>query len=61
MNNTEPIRIPLREAGGPYGTAGRYDGDYGTRMGRHSSKTKDRVVRAMRKKHRKNWKNEVYE
>lgn len=59
MNNTEPIRIPLRDAGGPYGTAGRFDGDTCSRMGNHASKTKDRAVRAMRKKSRRDWKREI--
>ena len=47
------VRMPLRQAGGQFATAGRFDGDNCSRMGRHSSKARDRVVRSMRKGERR--------
>jgi hypothetical protein len=49
----QSTRIPTREAGGTYANTGRFDGDIGARMGRHSSKAKDRSVRSLRKKQRR--------
>lgn len=53
---TEPIRIPLREAGGVYSSTARYSGDTASRIGRHKSTGKDNAARTLRKKQRREWK-----
>jgi hypothetical protein len=52
----EPIRIPLREAGGCFASTARYSGDSAQRIGRHGSKAKDNAARKLRKRQRRNWK-----
>ncbi len=51
----EPIRIPLREAGGVYADTARYSGDLASRIGRHASTSKNNAARALRKRQRRNW------
>lgn len=55
----EPIRIPLRVAGGCFSHTGRFNGDSGSRSGRHATVGKLATARSLRKRQRRAWKQEA--